>query len=271
MEKTIKNKPDLLPVNQSASWQSRFNDLLLNQSRRPRRWYQRWWGVLALVLIAIFALLVGVYAYKVAYWAWQLKTGKITVAEMMLQQNSQGLDPATLIALSKGPAPYYLGTSTPKVLIVEYGDFNCSHCRVVSPVIRKVVSQNKDIVQYVWRDWPGQENSELLAQAARCAGEQGGNLGFWLFHDQLFLNQGQYSTTSQLIALAKEYNLSESKLKDCLDQKKTLGYLQKDYQDALLLGGISGTPTWFINGNKFTGELPADFFNYMIKELTSGK
>jgi protein-disulfide isomerase len=189
----------------------------------------------------------------------------------MLEQNNQGLNAKELIALSKGPAPYYLGTSSPQVLIVEYGDFNCSHCRVVSPTIRKVVSQNKDIVQYVWRDWPGQNNSELLAQAARCAGEQAGSLGFWLFHDQLLLNQSQFTTTSQLMDLAQEYSLSDTKLKDCLDQQRTLGYLQKDYQDAIALGGIAGTPTWFINGYRFSGELPAEFFNYMIKELTKNK
>jgi protein-disulfide isomerase len=267
---TTKTTTDLLPDKQQANWQTRFNALLKAKSHHYRHWHQRWWGILLIIIIALFGLLVAVYIYQVAYWTWQLKTGRITVAEMMLQQNNQGLDPKTLITLSKGPAPYYLGTSTPKVLIVEYGDFNCSHCRVISPVIRDVVNQNKDIVQYVWRNWPGQTNSELLAQAALCAGEQAGKYGFWPFHDQLLLNQGQYSTTSQLMALAKEYGLSDIKLKDCLDQQKTLGYLQKDYQDAVALGGVVGTPTWFINGYKFSGELPADFFNYMIKQLTSG-
>lgn len=270
MEKKYKNNRDLL-LEEQTGWQSRFNTLLRTSGRKPRHWYRRWWGLLLLICASLFALLVAVYLYKVIYLTWQLKTGRITAAELMLQQNSQGLDPKELIALSKGPAPYYLGTSSPKVLIVEYGDFNCSHCRVVSPTIRKVVSQNKDIVQYVWRDWPGQNNSELIAQAARCAGEQAGSLGFWLFHDQLMLNQGQYSTTSQLMALAKEYSLSDVKLKDCLDQRRTLGYLQKDYQDAIALGGIGGTPTWFINGYRFSGELPVDFFNYMIQELTKGK
>ena len=142
---------------------------------------------------------------------------------------------------------------------------------MVSPEIRKAVNQNKDIVQYIWRDWPGQDNSELLAQAARCAGEQAGSLGFWLFHDQLLLNQSQFTTTSQLMELAEEYSLSPTRLQDCIEQQRTLGYLQKDYQDAIALGGIGGTPTWFINGYRFSGELPADFFNYMIKELTKEK
>ncbi|NCU44479.1 DsbA family protein [Candidatus Falkowbacteria bacterium] len=270
MKKNIKNKQDLLLEEQSG-WQSRFNALIRTNGRGPRRWYHRWWGILLLVIASLFSLLVAIYLYKVAYLVWQLKTGQITVAELMLEQNNQGLNAKELIALSKGPAPYYLGTSSPQVLIVEYGDFNCSHCRVVSPTIRKVVSQNKDIVQYVWRDWPGQNNSELLAQAARCAGEQAGSLGFWLFHDQLLLNQSQFTTTSQLMDLAQEYSLSDTKLKDCLDQQRTLGYLQKDYQDAIALGGIAGTPTWFINGYRFSGELPAEFFNYMIKELTKNK
>ena len=71
--------------------------------------------------------------------------------------------------------------------------------------------------------------------------------------------------------LAKEYSLSDTKMKDCIEQQRTLGYLQKDYQDAIALGGVGGTPTWFINGYRFSGELPANFFNYMIGELTKGK
>ena len=270
MEKNYKNKP-LAITEESSGWQNRFNALLRSSGRQPRRWYRRWWGVVALIIGALFSLFLTVYLYKVVSLVWQLKTGRITAAELMLKQSNQGLNTKEMIALTKGPAPYYLGTSSPKVLIVEYGDFNCSHCRVASPEIRKAVNQNKDIVQYIWRDWPGQENSELLAQAARCAGEQAGSLGFWLFHDQLLLNQGQFTTTSQLMELAKEYSLSDTKMKDCIEQQRTLGYLQKDYQDAIALGGVGGTPTWFINGYRFSGELPANFFNYMIGELTKGK
>ncbi|HNW55885.1 MAG TPA: thioredoxin domain-containing protein [bacterium] len=270
MEKKYKSpiQPNVDEV--SSGWRARFNQLLTTSSRHPRPWYKRWWGSLLIFIGSLACLFLVVFIYKVANYTWQLKTGKITAEELMME-NSTGLDPATIITLSKGPAPYYLGTSTPKILIVEYGDFNCSHCRVAYPTIRKIVAQNKDIVQYVWRDWPGQENSEILAQAARCAGEQAGNLGFWLFHDELLLNQGKYSTTTDLVALAKEYGLVADKMKDCLDNKRMLGYLQKDYQDAVTLGGVSGTPTWFINGYRFTGELPKEFFNYMINQLTKTK
>ncbi len=271
MEKRTKNPLLTASDETSSGWKARFNQLIIDGSRKSHRWFNRWWGVLLIIATSLAALFFVVFLAKVGYYTWQLKSGKITPEQLMRQSDGSNLDPATIVAATKGPAPYYLGTSTPKVLIVEYGDFNCSHCRVVSPTIRKIVTRHKDIVQYVWRDWPGQQNSEVLAQAARCAGEQAGNLGFWLFHDELLLNQGKYTTTTELVALAKEYGFVEDKMKDCLDNKRMLSYLQKDYQDALVLGGISGTPTWFINGYRFTGELPEEFFNYMIEQLTTVK
>ena len=256
------------PDSQETGWQSRLNTLVKVQKHPYKPWYKRWWGKIILIFLILLGLLLIVFIYKTAKLTWQIKTNRVSVDELLMQAGYQNLDPKEWIDLTKGLTPYYLGTSSPKVVIVEYGDFNCKHCRVSYPVIREVVNKNRDIVQYIWRNWPGQEGSELLAQAALCAGEQAGNLGFWVFHDQFLLNQGQYATTSQILDLAKEYGFSDTQLKNCLDTKRTLVYLQKDYIDAIDLGGIDGTPTWFINGYKFTGELPEDFFNYMIQQLT---
>jgi len=265
---TKSNNSQLLPNSQETGWQNRFNTLVKAQSHPYKHWHQRWWGKIILLLLGLISILLIIFVYRVIKITWQIKTNHTSINELLMQQGYQNLDPKEWIDLTKGPAPYYLGTSSPKVLIVEYGDFNCKHCRVSYPVIRKVVENHQDIVQYVWRNWPGQEGSEVLAQAALCTGEQIGNLGFWVFHDQFLLNQGQYATTSQILDLAKEFGFSDTLLKDCLDKKRTLGYLQKDYIDAIDLGGIDGTPTWFINGYKFTGELPVDFFEYIIQQLT---
>jgi len=265
---TKPNNSRLLSSSQEAGWQNRFNALVQAQSHPYKHWYQRWWGKIIIILLGLVLIVLIIFIYRTIKLTWQIKTNKISINELLLQEGYQNLDPKEWIALSKGPTPYYLGTTSPKVLIVEYGDFNCKHCRVIYPVIREVVENNRDIVQYVWRNWPGQEGSEVLAQAALCAGEQAGNLGFWAFHDQFLLNQGQYATTSQILDLAKELGFSDSQLQNCLETKRTQGYLQKDYIDAIDLGGVEGTPTWFINGYKFTGELPEDFFNYMIQQLT---
>lgn len=266
MENTQNNNKSLLDE-QPTGWQARLQKLATKQSRRRRRWYQRWLGKLLLIVVSLFIILVTIFIYKVINLTWQIKTNQLSINDLG-GQSGQNPNSTELIQLSKGQSPYYLGTSSPKVLIVEYGDFNCKYCRVTSPIIRQVITENKDIVQYVWRNWPGQENSELLAQAALCAGEQAGNLGFWLFHYQFLLNQGQYENIDQVAVMAEEFNLSGERIRDCLAQKRMIAYLQKDYIDAMDLGGINGTPTWLINGYKFTGELPVEFFNYMIKELT---
>ena len=72
MKKNYKSKP--LPITEGSSgWQNRFNALLRSSGRRPRRWYRRWWGIIILIIAALFSLFVAVYLYKVVILVWQLK------------------------------------------------------------------------------------------------------------------------------------------------------------------------------------------------------
>lgn len=146
-----------------------------------------------------------------------------------------------------------LGASDPKVTIVEFSDFACPFCKASFPGLREISLKYKDGVKIIFRDWPGHDNSLVLAMAAYCAGEQN---KFWEMHDKLFQNQSDTFGTdkNQLAALAQQLGVYNQEFQTCFDQQKYLPQIQKNFTDSELLG-VTGTPTWFINGKKIEGEL----------------
>ena len=158
---------------------------------------------------------------------------------------------------------YWIGSSNPKITIVEFGDFACLMCKNSFSKIRELGIKYKDDVKIVFRDFPViSENSMNLAISARCAGEQG---FFWVMHDKLFINQGK-SSTIEIKEMAEQIGLDIDRFNNCFDSKKYISAINKDLETAKELN-IKGTPTWFINGNKVSGDIPYNIFLNIIEEL----
>ena len=118
-----------------------------------------------------------------------------------------------------------------------------------------------------WKDFPyqGQESVDA-ALAARAAQAQG---TFWEYHDLLYENQssgnsGGYNTQS-LTALAEEAGLDTSKFEEDLESARYDNVVQADFEGGQGLG-ISGTPTFFINGEVLVGLQPLETFERAIEE-----
>ena len=88
-------------------------------------------------------------------------------------------------------------------------------------------------------------------------------------YDKLFINQG-FTTEEQLTELAKQIGTDTSRFTTCFNNKKYLKDIQQDYSDGKTLG-LSGTPSWFINGEKIEGAIPHDTFIKNIELLINGK
>ena len=158
---------------------------------------------------------------------------------------------------------YWIGSSNPKITIVEFGDFACLMCKNSFSKIRELGIKYKDDVKIVFRDFPViSENSMNLAISARCAGEQG---FFWVMYDKLFINYGK-SSTIEIKEMAKQIGLDIDRFNNCFDNKKYISAVNKDLETARELN-IKGTPTWFINGNKVSGDIPYDIFLNIIEEM----
>jgi len=147
------------------------------------------------------------------------------------------------------------GTTKPQVTIVEFGDFSCPHCQASFLAIRAISLKYQDQVRFIWRDRTPNTRALGLALTAHCAGEQN---KFWEMHDLLFANQsdslGETPDDPKLQTLIKKTGVNLNDFTLCLKSNRGLTKIKKSVADSERLG-VRGTPTWFINGVKFEGEI----------------
>jgi protein-disulfide isomerase len=166
------------------------------------------------------------------------------------------VDPAVGFAMGSPKAP---------VTIVEFSDFQCPFCRNVVPTLKQLLAKYPDRVRVVFRDFPIPSlhpDAPLAHEAARCAGEQG---QFWPYHDLLFERTNVNATA--LKQYAADIKLDEKKFAECLDSGRARAAVSADMEEGTRLG-VSGTPTFFINGTPLVGNVPlADFQRAVDREL----
>ncbi|PIR13905.1 hypothetical protein COV49_00630 [Candidatus Falkowbacteria bacterium CG11_big_fil_rev_8_21_14_0_20_39_10] len=216
-------------------------------------WYKKWWAVLLILILAFIAVLAVAFGFYIYNSYKNIKGGQ--------SQASQVLQGVQYKAEGDGSS-YWTGSASPKVVIVEFADYNCPLCKNSYTKIREIGLKYKKDVKIIHRDLPILENSLELSLAGRCAGEQG---LFWLMHDKLFQNQGKF-TIDQLPELANQIGADKARFNQCLSDQKYLPQIKKDFSDAENFG-ITGTPTWFINGYKVEGDIPYNLFIQIVENL----
>jgi protein-disulfide isomerase len=145
------------------------------------------------------------------------------------------------------------------VTLVEYGDFECPYCGQAEPVVRELLAGHGD-VRYVWRHLPLNDvhtNAQLAAEAAEAASDQG---AFWEMHDVLLSHQDALRPRD-LVRYAERLGLDVDRFRDDLREHAGAGRVADDV-DSADLSGVSGTPTFFVNGRRHHGA-------YDIETLTS--
>jgi protein-disulfide isomerase len=156
------------------------------------------------------------------------------------------LPPAADVNIAKA---YSRGSQDAPVVLVEFADYECPYCQRVNPQIQQLKKEYGDKLTVIFKDFPlpMHHGSEKAAEAARCAGEQG---KFWEYHDVLF-----YSKQVEVDALkehARVLKLDGDKFDSCLDGGLEAAAVKKDLEEAKGLG-LTGTPSFFINGRFFSG------------------
>jgi Na+/H+ antiporter NhaA len=142
------------------------------------------------------------------------------------------------------------GPAKAPVTLVEYGDFECPYCGLAEPVIREILADYGD-VRYVWRHLPLNDvhpHAQLAAEGAEAAAIQG---KFWEMYDQLLTHQGGL-TPEDLIRYADELGLATEQFASDLARQAGAAKIAEDV-DSADLSGVSGTPTFFINGKRHPG------------------
>jgi len=136
------------------------------------------------------------------------------------------------------------------VTLLEYGDLECPFCGQAEPVIRELLSDFGDL-RYVWRHLPLNDvhpNAQLAAEATEAAAEQD---SFWDLHDLLLRHQGALKLP-QLIGYAEQLGLDTDRFADDLRKRIGRARIAEDV-DGADLSGVSGTPTFFVNGRRHYG------------------
>jgi Na+/H+ antiporter NhaA len=136
------------------------------------------------------------------------------------------------------------------VTLVEYGDFECPYCGQAETVIRELLADFGDL-RYVWRHLPLNDvhpRAQLAAEAAEAAAAQG---AFWEMHDLLLDNQDALRP-SDLVGHARRLGLDVDRFREDLRTHAGAGRVAEDV-DSADLSGVSGTPTFFVNGRRHYG------------------
>ncbi len=136
------------------------------------------------------------------------------------------------------------------VTVVEYGDFECPYCGQAEPVVRELLREHGDIA-YVWRHLPLNDvhpNAQQAAEAAEAAANQG---AFWEMHD-LLLERQEALSFRDLVGYARELGLDAERFQDDLRTRDGSARIAQDV-DSADLSGVSGTPTFFVNGLRHYG------------------
>jgi Na+/H+ antiporter NhaA len=142
------------------------------------------------------------------------------------------------------------GPTDAPVTVVEYGDFECPYCGRAEPIVRELLAQRAD-VRYVWRHLPLTDvhpHAQLAAEASEAAARQG---AFWEMHDLLLDNQDALRA-EDLRGYAERVGLDGERFDRDMEADAGAAAIADDV-DGADLSGVSGTPTFFINGQRHHG------------------
>lgn len=146
-----------------------------------------------------------------------------------------------------------LGNPKAAVTIIEYGDFQCEYCQAFDASFKSVQAQYGDQIRLVWKDWPVTSlhpQAVNAAIAARCAQKQN---KFWEYHDALFQNQSELTSTIYT-QIANTLQLNADSFSRCLVSDGARQLVSDTYTEGLAYG-VSQTPTLFI-GQYVLNEAP---------------
>lgn len=146
------------------------------------------------------------------------------------------------------------GDETALVTLIEYGDFECPHCRAAYPVLKRVKQRLGAGLRFVYRCFPLDEihpHAQHAAEAAESVAARGGQEAFWRMHDMMFENQrrldaeslGRYATAAGVPGPEVLGDLARRIYRDVVRESFMGG----------VRSGVNGTPTLFIDGVRYDG------------------
>jgi protein-disulfide isomerase len=159
------------------------------------------------------------------------------------------------------------GPAEAPVTLVEFSDFQCPYCARVSPTLKAIEKEYGDRVRVVFKHLPLSMHpkapaAHAAAEAARLQGR------FWEMHDKIFENQREMSE-AKYVEWAGELGLDVERFEKDVRSRAVRDRVQADQREAAALG-VSGTPSFFLNGRFMSGAKPYAEFKRLIDEELKG-
>jgi len=159
---------------------------------------------------------------------------------------------APRLTLPVGERDHSQGPSDARVVLVEYGDYQCPYCGAAYPIVKRIQKDLGTRLLFVFRNFPitnAHPQAQWAAETAEAAAVQG---KFWEMHDYLYENQQSLGDEAFLAKYEGKLKLDLLKLNREVAQHVHSARIQEDYMSGIR-SGVNGTPTFFINGIRYDG------------------
>ncbi len=141
------------------------------------------------------------------------------------------------------------GKKDAKIVIVEYGDYQCPYCGAAYPILKEMMKKYGKQIEFVFRNFPLSEMHQharpaaIVAEAAALQGK------FWEMHDAIYENQ-RFLSEPFLLELAERLWLDPHQLNTDIKKTELAAKVDADFESGVM-SGVNGTPSFFVNGRKF--------------------
>lgn len=159
------------------------------------------------------------------------------------------------------------GSENAPITLVKYGDYQCPFCGQAYYIVKRIQEYFGDQLRFVFRNFPLSEMHPYAEPAAETAEFAADNGQFWEMHDLLYENQERLSTPL-LFELAGALKLSSSDLEIVLESARYKDKIKNDFMGGVR-SGVNGTPTFFINGQRYNGSFEFEELISAIKANAS--
>jgi protein-disulfide isomerase len=196
-----------------------------------------------------------------------IKAGKSETAAIAEAKASKyGTRPAPKLLDDPVPIPTLgspsMGSANARITLVEFSDFQCPYCSKAVAQINATLKAYPNDVRLIFKQYPLEDShpAAAISAAASLAAHQQGK--FWPMHDVMFANRSKLSRQS-ILAWAKEIGLDMTRFTADLDSAAVRKAVLRDKADGDK-AGVEGTPTVFLNGQRYNGDLAPEALKPVI-------
>lgn len=186
------------------------------------------------------------------WWIAGIAVGLTVLLIILNQYGTRSTKPAAASDQERNASRNIMGSADAPVELIEYSDFRCPSCQRAQAALREPLEQlaQNGTIRLVYKHMlviGDKVNSQIAAEAAECAADQG---YFWAFHDLLFANQaeGQGWTRDAMKSYARQLGLEPQAFSQCIDSEKYAEKVLSDSAEGYAVPEIRGTPSYLVNG-----------------------